>query len=75
MLHLQELREEFDIDVKVLGIAGSKKMLLSDAPLDLACWREQYQQCAPLQAAHKAASQPDMLSIHQHGQLAQMSGL
>lgn len=39
---MQELKEEFDIDVKVLGIVGSKKMLLSDAPIDLASWQDQY---------------------------------
>ena len=45
---MQELKEEFDIDVKVLGIAGSRKMLLSDAPMDLATWREQYDRCSLL---------------------------
>lgn len=39
---LQELRDNFDIDVRVLGLASSQKMLLSDAALDLATWREQY---------------------------------
>ncbi|KAK9838066.1 hypothetical protein WJX74_011058 [Apatococcus lobatus] len=38
----QELREEFDIDVRVLGITGSSRMLLSDTAISLADWQEQY---------------------------------
>ncbi|KAK7294980.1 hypothetical protein RJT34_17881 [Clitoria ternatea] len=34
------LKEEFNIDLRVLGILGSKSMLLSDAGIDLARWRE-----------------------------------
>ena len=50
-MYMQELKEEFDIDVKVLGIVGSKKMLLSDAPIDLASWQGQYKRCVPQQGA------------------------
>lgn len=41
---LQELRDEFDIDVRVLGIMSSSRMLLSDTALDLSTWRDQFQQ-------------------------------
>ncbi|XP_061373009.1 bifunctional aspartokinase/homoserine dehydrogenase, chloroplastic-like isoform X1 [Gastrolobium bilobum] len=34
------LKEEFNIDLRVMGILGSKSMLLSDAGIDLARWRE-----------------------------------
>ncbi|KAK7341124.1 hypothetical protein VNO80_24049 [Phaseolus coccineus] len=34
------LKEEFNIDLRVMGILGSKSMLLSDAGIDLAIWRE-----------------------------------
>ncbi|CAK8578453.1 unnamed protein product [Lathyrus sativus] len=34
------LKEEFNIDLRVLGILGSKSMLLSDAGIDLASWKE-----------------------------------
>ncbi len=40
----QELRDEFDIDVRVLGIMSSSRMLLSETALDLSTWREQFQQ-------------------------------
>lgn len=40
----QELRDEFDIDVRVLGIMSSSRMLLSDTALDLSSWREQFQE-------------------------------
>lgn len=46
-LVLQELRDEFDIDVRVLGIMSSSRMLLSDSALDLSSWRHQFEQCAP----------------------------
>ncbi|XP_054805798.1 bifunctional aspartokinase/homoserine dehydrogenase, chloroplastic-like [Prosopis cineraria] len=34
------LKEEFNIDLRVLGIIGSKSMILSDLGVDLAQWRE-----------------------------------
>ncbi|CAI9117153.1 OLC1v1018497C1 [Oldenlandia corymbosa var. corymbosa] len=34
------LKEKFNIDLRVLGITGSKKMLLSDKGIDLSQWRE-----------------------------------
>ncbi|BAT74472.1 Bifunctional aspartokinase/homoserine dehydrogenase [Vigna angularis] len=34
------LKEEFNIDLRVMGILGSKSMLLSDAGIDLTRWRE-----------------------------------
>lgn len=39
---LKQLQEEYHLDIRVLGVASSTKMLLSDAPLDLAAWREAY---------------------------------
>lgn len=40
------LRKDFDIDVRLLGILGSKTMLLSDTPIDLSNWKEDFQKCA-----------------------------
>ncbi|GAU39504.1 hypothetical protein TSUD_68680, partial [Trifolium subterraneum] len=34
------LKEEFNIDLRVMGIIGSKSMLLSDSGIDLARWKE-----------------------------------
>ncbi|AET04095.2 putative homoserine dehydrogenase, Aspartate kinase [Medicago truncatula] len=34
------LKEEFNIDLRVMGIIGSKSMLLSDVGIDLAKWKE-----------------------------------
>ncbi|OWM67525.1 bifunctional aspartokinase/homoserine dehydrogenase 1, chloroplastic-like [Punica granatum] len=34
------LKEEFNIDLRVMGITGSRRMLLSDVGLDLSNWRE-----------------------------------
>nr|KYP56025.1 hypothetical protein KK1_002252 [Cajanus cajan] len=34
------LKEEFNIDLRVMGILGSKSMLLSEAGIDLTRWRE-----------------------------------
>ncbi|XP_010538311.1 PREDICTED: bifunctional aspartokinase/homoserine dehydrogenase 1, chloroplastic isoform X2 [Tarenaya hassleriana] len=34
------LKEEFNIDLRVLGITGSSKMLLSEKGIDLSRWRE-----------------------------------
>ena len=36
------LRREFDLDIRVRGIATSKKMLLSEEGVDLSCWREKF---------------------------------
>jgi aspartokinase/homoserine dehydrogenase 1 len=38
---LRQLKQEFDIDLRVRAIAGSNQMLLSDHPIDLEHWREQ----------------------------------
>ncbi|CAL8471282.1 g10824 [Coccomyxa elongata] len=45
-IHAQitELRDEFDIDVRVLGIMSSSRMLLSETALDLSTWRQQFQE-------------------------------
>lgn len=34
------LKEQFNIDLRVMGIAGSRRMLLSDTGIDLSRWRE-----------------------------------
>lgn len=34
------LKEEFNIDLRVMGITGSRRMLLNDAGIDLSRWRE-----------------------------------
>ncbi|KAM7256040.1 hypothetical protein ACFE04_011781 [Oxalis oulophora] len=34
------LKEEFNIDLRVMGITGTRKMLLSDAGIDLSRWRD-----------------------------------
>ncbi|KAF6152315.1 hypothetical protein GIB67_005969 [Kingdonia uniflora] len=34
------LKEEFNIDLRVMGITGSKTMILSDRGIDLSSWRE-----------------------------------
>ena len=41
---MQVLREEYDIEVRVLGVCGSDRMLLSDTAVDLDNWQEQLQQ-------------------------------
>jgi hypothetical protein len=38
-----QLREEFNIDIRVLGIADSKHMLTSEGGIDLSSWREQWE--------------------------------
>lgn len=50
----QELRDEFDIDMRVLGIISSERMLLSDTAIDLGHWRERFERCA---APHARAAQ------------------
>jgi aspartokinase/homoserine dehydrogenase 1 len=39
----RRLKEDFDIDLRVRAIATSRRMLLSDRPIDLATWREQFE--------------------------------
>ena len=41
----QELRDEFDIDMRVLGITSSDRMLLSETAIDLENWRERFERC------------------------------
>lgn len=36
-----------DTDVRVLGIASSSRMLLSEAGIALGTWREAFDRCAP----------------------------
>ncbi|HXD47948.1 MAG TPA: bifunctional aspartate kinase/homoserine dehydrogenase I [Gemmatimonadaceae bacterium] len=36
----RRLKKDFDVDLRVRAIATSKKMLLSDQPIDLECWSE-----------------------------------
>ena len=38
----QELRENMDTDVRVLGIASSSRMLLSDSGVSLDSWQESF---------------------------------
>ena len=40
------LRREFDLDIRIRGIASSKKMLLSEEGIDLSSWREQFEKNA-----------------------------
>jgi aspartokinase/homoserine dehydrogenase 1 len=37
----KRLKEDFDVDLRVRAIATSRRMLLSDRPIDLATWREE----------------------------------
>lgn len=39
---INKLREEYHLDLRVLGIASSSKMLLSDNGVDLGAWREEF---------------------------------
>lgn len=41
---MQELRGNFDIDVRVLGIMSSRRMLLSESSIDLANWKQHFQE-------------------------------
>lgn len=45
----QELRDEFDIDMRVPGIMSSERMLLSETAIDLEHWRERFDRCAATQ--------------------------
>ncbi len=38
----ERLRREFDLDIRIRGIATSKKMLLSEAGIDLSNWRNEF---------------------------------
>ena len=40
--HVAELQDKYKLDIRVLGIAGQSKMLLSDEPIDLSTWKEDY---------------------------------
>jgi hypothetical protein len=42
-LQVETLREEFAIDLRVLGIASSKSMLLRERGVDLDTWRDDLQ--------------------------------
>ena len=44
----ERLRREFDLDIRIRGIASSKKMLLSEDGIDLSSWREQFDRNAVL---------------------------
>ena len=37
------LREEYKVEMRVLGVASSTRMLLSSEPLDLATWKEDFE--------------------------------
>ena len=39
---VERLRRDFKLDLRVRGIAGSKRMLLADGAIDLARWRDAY---------------------------------
>src|SRR5205823_3978441 len=39
----ERLREQFKLDLRIRGLLGSKRMLLSDTGLDLRNWRSQYE--------------------------------
>ena len=40
----ERLKREFDLDIRVRGIATSKKMLISEEGIDLSSWREQMEE-------------------------------
>ncbi|MDB6044299.1 MAG: bifunctional aspartate kinase/homoserine dehydrogenase [Gammaproteobacteria bacterium] len=40
------LREQFKLDLRVRGLLGSKRMLLSDSGVDLHNWKDQYERTA-----------------------------
>ncbi len=39
----ERLKKQFDLDIRIRGIATSSKMLLSDEGIDLASWRERFE--------------------------------
>ena len=40
---VEQLRQEYQVDVRVLGVASSRRMLLGEGALDLATWREEFE--------------------------------
>ncbi len=42
----ERLKSEFDLDLRVRGIATSKKMLLSEEGIDLSSWRDEFEKYA-----------------------------
>ncbi|PQQ08376.1 bifunctional aspartokinase/homoserine dehydrogenase 1 chloroplastic isoform X1 [Prunus yedoensis var. nudiflora] len=54
------LKEEFNIDLRVMGITGSRTMLLSEAGIDLSRWRE-------LQKEKGVVADMDKFVQHVHG--------
>ncbi len=42
----ERLKREFDLDIRIRGIATSSKMLLSDEGIDLSHWREKFDEYA-----------------------------
>ena len=61
---MQELRGNFDIDVRILGIMSSSRMLLSESSINLASWKQQFQECAPELALAPRASHISELRQH-----------
>lgn len=39
---VEKLQTKYQLDIRVLGIASSSKMFLSDEPIDLATWKEEF---------------------------------
>ncbi len=39
-MQAEKLHKEYQVDVRVLGVVDSKRMLLSNTPMDLANWQE-----------------------------------
>ncbi|WCJ34826.1 Bifunctional aspartokinase/homoserine dehydrogenase chloroplastic [Euphorbia peplus] len=54
------LKEEFNIDLRVMGITGTRRMLLSEAGLDLSKWRE-------MTMEHGEVADLDTFMQHVHG--------
>lgn len=54
------LKEQYNIDLRVMGITGAKKMVLSDSGIELASWRE-------LQKEHGEVADLDKFAHHVHG--------
>ncbi len=44
----ERLKKEFDLDIRIRGIANSKKMLLSEEGVNLSNWRESFEKYAVL---------------------------
>lgn len=42
----ERLKRDFDLDIRIRGIATSRKMLLSEDGVDLSCWREEFEKGA-----------------------------